>query len=62
MARDNLKIFDSDTHVGPFANVLEPYMTERDKKVLAEDFSLYLHAPCRSDASMAPAGQATHQT
>lgn len=27
-----------------------------DKKVLAEDFSLYLHAPTRSDASMAPPG------
>jgi phytoene desaturase len=27
-----------------------------DKKVLADDFSLYLHAPCRSDNSMAPEG------
>ncbi len=27
-----------------------------DRKVLAEDFSLYLHAPTRSDASMAPPG------
>ncbi len=27
-----------------------------DRKVLAKDFSLYLHAPTRSDASMAPAG------
>jgi phytoene desaturase len=26
------------------------------RKVLADDFSLYLHAPCRSDPSMAPAG------
>jgi phytoene desaturase len=26
------------------------------KKVLADDFSLYLHAPTRSDASMAPPG------
>jgi phytoene desaturase len=26
------------------------------KKVLADDFSLYLHAPTRSDSSMAPAG------
>ncbi|HNC97992.1 MAG TPA: phytoene desaturase, partial [Myxococcota bacterium] len=26
------------------------------KKVLADDFSLYLHAPTRSDASLAPAG------
>jgi phytoene desaturase len=26
------------------------------KKVLAEDFSLYLHAPTRSDASLAPGG------
>ncbi|MEZ4458444.1 MAG: phytoene desaturase family protein [bacterium] len=27
-----------------------------DKKVLADDFSLYLHAPTRSDASVAPPG------
>jgi phytoene desaturase len=27
-----------------------------ERKVLAEDFSLYLHAPTRSDASMAPPG------
>ncbi len=27
-----------------------------NKKVLADDFSLYLHAPTRSDASMAPEG------
>jgi len=27
-----------------------------EKKVLADDFSLYLHAPTRSDASMAPPG------
>jgi phytoene desaturase len=27
-----------------------------DRKVLADDFSLYLHAPCRSDNSMAPEG------
>lgn len=27
-----------------------------DKKVLADDFSLYLHAPTRTDSSMAPAG------
>ncbi len=27
-----------------------------DKKVLADDMSLYLHAPTRSDASVAPAG------
>lgn len=28
-----------------------------DKKVLADDFSLYLHAPARTDASMAPEGK-----
>lgn len=28
-----------------------------DRKILAEDFSLYLHAPCRTDPSMAPAGK-----
>ncbi|MFT7620897.1 MAG: phytoene desaturase [Myxococcota bacterium] len=27
-----------------------------DKKILPDDFSLYLHAPTRSDASVAPAG------
>lgn len=27
-----------------------------DRKVLADDFSLYLHAPTRSDSTMAPAG------
>ncbi len=27
------------------------------RKVLSEDHSLYLHAPCRSDPSMAPAGK-----
>lgn len=27
-----------------------------ERKVLASDFSLYLHAPCRSDPAMAPAG------
>jgi phytoene desaturase len=28
-----------------------------DRKILADDFSLYLHAPCRTDPSMAPTGQ-----
>lgn len=28
-----------------------------DRKILADDFSLYLHAPGRSDPSLAPAGQ-----
>ena len=28
-----------------------------DRKVLADDFSLYLHAPARTDASMAPEGK-----
>ena len=49
MARDNLKIFDSDTHVGPFANVLEPYMTERDKKVLEEDWADFKSTGARTD-------------
>ncbi len=33
MAKDGYKIFDSDTHVGPYMDVLEKYMTvaERDK-------------------------------
>ena len=26
MARDGFKIFDSDTHVGPSMNVLDPYL------------------------------------
>lgn len=35
----------------------KPLLTDIfSKKVLADDFSLYLHAPTRSDASLAPAG------
>jgi phytoene desaturase len=30
-----------------------------DRKVLADDFSLYLHAPCRTDPSLAPEGHET---
>ncbi|MDA0656007.1 MAG: amidohydrolase family protein, partial [Proteobacteria bacterium] len=48
MARDGFKIFDSDTHVGPFANVLEPYMSERDKKVLADDWAEFKSTGHRS--------------
>jgi len=31
-----------------------------DRGILAEDFSLYLHSPSVSDASLAPAGHSTH--
>ncbi len=34
MARDGYKIFDSDTHVGPFVNVLEPHLDEAVKAKL----------------------------
>ena len=29
MAKNGYKIFDSDTHVGPFMEVLDKYLTER---------------------------------
>ncbi len=34
MAKDGYKIFDSDTHVGPLMNVLDPFMTDVEKKKL----------------------------
>lgn len=34
MAKNGYKIFDSDTHVGPLMNVLDPFMTEAEKKKL----------------------------
>jgi phytoene desaturase len=35
----------------------EPLLTDIfDRKILADDFSLYLHAPTRTDASLAPPG------
>ena len=34
MAKDGYKIFDSDTHVGPLMNVLDPFMTDAEKKKL----------------------------
>jgi hypothetical protein len=34
MARNGFKIFDSDTHVGPAANILERYLTESEKQKL----------------------------
>jgi predicted TIM-barrel fold metal-dependent hydrolase len=34
MAKDGYKIFDSDTHVGPLINVIDPFMTEAEKKKL----------------------------
>ncbi len=35
MARNGYRIFDSDTHVGPFVDVLADYLTDADKKSLA---------------------------
>ncbi len=35
MARDGYKIFDSDTHVGPDAGILEQYLTESEKAKLS---------------------------
>ncbi len=34
MARDGYKIFDSDTHVGPYMEVLESYLTEAERSRL----------------------------
>ncbi len=34
MAKDGYKIFDSDTHVGPLMNVLDPFMTDAERKQL----------------------------
>ena len=34
MARNGYKIFDSDTHVGPYMEVLSEYLTEAEKKRL----------------------------
>ncbi|MDX1484399.1 MAG: amidohydrolase family protein [Alphaproteobacteria bacterium] len=36
MAKDGFKIFDSDTHVGPFVDVLDPYLSAEAKEKLAE--------------------------
>ena len=35
MARDGFKIFDSDTHVGPYLDGLEPYLAGEEKAKLA---------------------------
>ena len=35
MARNGFKIFDSDTHVGPYMEILTPYLSEGDKTRLA---------------------------
>ena len=34
MARNGYRIFDSDTHVGPYIEVLTRYMTDADKSRL----------------------------
>ena len=34
MARNGYKIFDSDTHVGPYMEVLSAYLTDAEKKRL----------------------------
>src|SRR3954465_8162276 len=31
MARDGYKIFDSDTHVGPYAEILDRYLSAEEK-------------------------------
>ena len=35
MARGGYKFFDTDAHVGPYVDVLEPYLTAEDKTRLA---------------------------
>ena len=34
MAKNGFKIFDTDTHVGPYLDVLEKYLTEAEKSKL----------------------------
>ena len=34
MSKDGYRIFDSDTHVGPLMNVLDPFMTDAERKKL----------------------------
>ena len=36
MARGGYKFFDTDAHVGPYVDVLEPYLTADDKSRLAK--------------------------
>ncbi len=36
MARNGFKIFDSDTHTGPFVDILEPYLGDAEKASLAD--------------------------
>ncbi len=40
MARNGFKIFDSDTHVGPYMEVLSPYLSDAERATLArwEDY------------------------
>jgi len=35
MAREGFRIFDSDTHVGPYMNIIERYLSDADKARLA---------------------------
>ena len=35
MARGGYRFFDTDAHVGPYMDVLEPYLTADDKTRLA---------------------------
>ncbi len=35
MARDGYKIFDSDTHIGPFVDIIAPYLDESVKAKLS---------------------------
>ena len=35
MSKDGWKIFDSDTHVGPYMEVLEPYLTQAERSRLS---------------------------
>ena len=35
MARGGYRFFDTDAHVGPYVDVLEPYLTAEDKARLA---------------------------
>ena len=47
MARDGYKIFDSDTHVGPAANILEGYLSAQERALL-DDWAAYKSVQART--------------
>src|ERR1041385_780662 len=51
MARDGYRIFDSDTHVGPDAAILEPYLSAADEERVA---------PCARHRAAGRSGRVTY--